>query len=151
MYTPTSLGERLGVSSGCICFCAYSPSAKMSLTPSPLVDKFLSFINQSPTPFHAVSNAIKRLEGAGFDRLKEREEWKGKLKKGGKYYVTRYSTSYLCLEHFIFARSPTILSPSLKLIDHFFFFFSFYQKSKLYWLSGFLLLFLAMKICGRPQ
>jgi aspartyl aminopeptidase len=58
-------------------------------TANAIVDKFLTFINQSPTPFHAVSNAINRLESAGFKRLKERDQWTGNIQKGGKYYVTR--------------------------------------------------------------
>jgi len=63
--------------------------------PAAIVDKFLTFINQSPTPFHAVSNAINRLESAGFKRLKERDQWNGSLKKGGKYYVTRNQSSII--------------------------------------------------------
>ncbi|KAG0149459.1 hypothetical protein CROQUDRAFT_105001 [Cronartium quercuum f. sp. fusiforme G11] len=63
--------------------------------PPPLVEKFLNFINQSPTPFHAVANAVKRLESAGFRRLKEKEDWKGELQKGGKYFVTRNQSSII--------------------------------------------------------
>lgn len=63
--------------------------------PAAIVDKFLTFINQSPTPFHAVSNAINRLESAGFKRLKERDQWNDSLKKGGKYYVTRNQSSII--------------------------------------------------------
>jgi aspartyl aminopeptidase len=33
--------------------------------------RFLSFLNASPTPFHAVHNAIVRLEKAGFQKLLE--------------------------------------------------------------------------------
>ncbi|MBW0461947.1 hypothetical protein O181_001662 [Austropuccinia psidii MF-1] len=68
----------------------------MLYPPSPaVVDKFLSFVNQSPTPFHAVSNAVKRLESAGFIRLKEREDWSSQVKKTGKYYVTRNQSSII--------------------------------------------------------
>ncbi|PLW10507.1 hypothetical protein PCASD_16647 [Puccinia coronata f. sp. avenae] len=64
-------------------------------TANAIVDKFLTFINQSPTPFHAVSNAINRLESAGFKRLKERDQWTGNIQKGGKYYVTRNQSSII--------------------------------------------------------
>ncbi|KAA1078633.1 hypothetical protein PGTUg99_001054 [Puccinia graminis f. sp. tritici] len=64
-------------------------------SPPTIVDKFLTFINQSPTPFHAVSNAIKRLESAGFKRLKERDQWNGLIQKGGKYFVTRNQSSII--------------------------------------------------------
>ena len=32
--------------------------------------RFLSFVNASPTPFHAVANAAARLEGAGFTKVR---------------------------------------------------------------------------------
>lgn len=31
--------------------------------------RFLTFVNASPTPFHAVRNAVVRLEGAGFRKV----------------------------------------------------------------------------------
>lgn len=61
----------------------------------PIIETFLNFINHSPTPFHAVSNAIKRLDSAGFERLKEKDDWTSLLKKGGKYYVTRNQSSII--------------------------------------------------------
>lgn len=63
--------------------------AQLYPPPPPLVEKFLTFINNSPTPFHAVANAVKRLEGVGFKRLKEKDDWKEELERGGKYFVTR--------------------------------------------------------------
>jgi aspartyl aminopeptidase len=48
----------------------------------------LSFINASPTPYHAAMEASTRLEKAGFCRLKEEDEWN--IAPGGKYYFTRY-------------------------------------------------------------
>ncbi|KAI8450798.1 peptidase M18 [Phakopsora pachyrhizi] len=58
-----------------------------------VLESFINFINQSPTPFHAVSNAIKRLESVGFIRLRERDDWRNRLRKGGKYYITRNQSS----------------------------------------------------------
>ncbi|KAI0105527.1 aspartyl aminopeptidase-like protein [Nemania sp. FL0031] len=50
---------------------------------------FLDFVNASPTPYHAVREAIARLEKAGFTPIKERDNWSSTLKPGGKYYMTR--------------------------------------------------------------
>jgi aspartyl aminopeptidase len=54
----------------------------------PLADKFLKFVDASPSPFHAVSASIGALEAAGYKRLSERSEWTD-VKAGGRYYVTR--------------------------------------------------------------
>ncbi|MDF1690996.1 MAG: M18 family aminopeptidase [Zhongshania sp.] len=54
-------------------------------------DGLLSFLDQSPTPFHAVDTMLKRLRAAGFEVLDEREEWK--LKPGGRYFVVRNGSS----------------------------------------------------------
>lgn len=56
-------------------------------------EDFLSFVNASPTPFHAVASAKQRLEKAGFKLIKERESWSSTLKPGGKYYLTRNSST----------------------------------------------------------
>ncbi|XP_075516935.1 putative aspartyl aminopeptidase [Primulina tabacum] len=51
----------------------------------------VEFLNASPTAFHAVDEAKKRLRSAGFEQVSEREEWK--LQAGKKYFFTRnYST-----------------------------------------------------------
>ena len=52
-------------------------------------DGFIEFVNNSPSPFHAVEEARKRLIDAGYEELKERDNWKEKLKNNGKYYFTR--------------------------------------------------------------
>ncbi|KIM46291.1 hypothetical protein M413DRAFT_441377 [Hebeloma cylindrosporum] len=51
--------------------------------------RFLKFVNASPTPFHAVHNAALRLEKAGFQKIREKDEWEKALRPGGKYYFTR--------------------------------------------------------------
>lgn len=49
------------------------------------IDDFATFIQESPTAFHAVEAAAKRLKKAGFKELKLEEKWK--LEKGKAYYV----------------------------------------------------------------
>lgn len=54
---------------------------------------FIDFVNASPTPYHAVQSAIKRLTTAGFTEIKERDSWASTLHPGGKYYLTRNGSS----------------------------------------------------------
>lgn len=54
---------------------------------------FLSFVNASPTPFHAVESAKQRLLKAGFSEIKERDPWASTVKKGGRYFLTRNGSS----------------------------------------------------------
>ena len=53
--------------------------------------KLISFIQSSPTSFHAIETIEKEL--AGFTRLSEREAWR--LQPGGKYFVTRNRSSVI--------------------------------------------------------
>lgn len=46
-----------------------------------------SFIDRSPTPYHAVREVTRRLEGTGFTELLEAETWA--LEAGSKRYVVR--------------------------------------------------------------
>ncbi|KAJ8436758.1 hypothetical protein Cgig2_030116 [Carnegiea gigantea] len=56
-----------------------------------IASDLVDFLNASPTAFHAVEEAKRRLKEAGFEQLSEREDWK--LQPGKKYYFTRnYST-----------------------------------------------------------
>ena len=51
---------------------------------------FVSFVNASPTPFHAVQTAAAMLETAGFKRVDEGSNWDADLKPGSKVFYTRY-------------------------------------------------------------
>lgn len=51
------------------------------------VNKLIDFINESPTPFHAVEAMKKRLVQNGFEEIFEENKWK--LVSGGKYFVIR--------------------------------------------------------------
>ncbi|CAG9460023.1 unnamed protein product [Pedinophyceae sp. YPF-701] len=49
--------------------------------------ELIKFLNDSWTPFHAVTSTIAILEAAGFKPLNERGPWE--VVPGGKYYLTR--------------------------------------------------------------
>lgn len=55
----------------------------------------MSFLNSSPTPYHAVDNVKSKLSKNGFQELSERVNWSGKVLKGGKYFVTRNASSII--------------------------------------------------------
>jgi len=59
--------------------------------PTDLPDDLLRFIQVSPTPFHAVAEAIARLEAAGYQRLDEAAHWN--VAPGAKVYVVRADSS----------------------------------------------------------
>src|SRR5690554_5189670 len=73
----------------------------MTHTPAPVDDsvrddfnqRLLSFLGASPTPFHAVANIAKALDGAGFVRLDESRQWH--LAEGERYYCTRNGSSVI--------------------------------------------------------
>ncbi|KAJ3788818.1 aspartyl aminopeptidase [Lentinula aff. detonsa] len=61
----------------------------LSSTVPEAASRLLSFVNTSPTPFHAVQTAVQRLEKVGFSKLKESDSWDKAVKPGGKYFFTR--------------------------------------------------------------
>jgi len=61
------------------------------VTSKALTDDFLNFLNDSPTPFHAVANMAYRLETAGFTRLREQDDWR--LEDDARYYIVRNGSS----------------------------------------------------------
>jgi aspartyl aminopeptidase len=66
------------------------------------VDDLLSFIDRSPTPYHAVVEARQRLEAADYSRLEESELWS--LSPGDRRYVVRAGGSLAAFE--VGATSP---------------------------------------------
>ena len=46
-----------------------------STVTDPVLTDLLAFLGDSPTPFHAVANAVTRLEAAGFRALAETDDW----------------------------------------------------------------------------
>jgi aspartyl aminopeptidase len=59
------------------------------------VRDLLDFIDASPTPYHAVSEAIRRLEAAGFRELPEADLWS--FSPGDRWYLSRSDGSLLAL------------------------------------------------------
>ncbi|XP_040985718.1 probable aspartyl aminopeptidase isoform X2 [Juglans microcarpa x Juglans regia] len=53
----------------------------------------IEFLNASPTAFHAIDEAKKRLVAAGYEQVLEREDWK--LEVGKKYFFTRNYSSII--------------------------------------------------------
>lgn len=58
-----------------------------------ITKELLSFIEKSPTAFHAVKAMADELEKHDFQELKEEDAWK--IQKGGKYFVTRNHSSLI--------------------------------------------------------
>jgi aspartyl aminopeptidase len=52
-----------------------------------------AYINESPSPYHAVLETLRRLEAVGFTRLHETDDWQ--LKPGDARYVTRADSSVI--------------------------------------------------------
>ncbi|MDY0221863.1 MAG: M18 family aminopeptidase [Desulfobacterium sp.] len=60
-----------------------------------------SFIDNSPTPFHAVKSMAEELKAKGFIHLDEADAWN--LEPGGRYCITRNES---CLIAFIMGHTP---------------------------------------------
>lgn len=59
-------------------------------------NEFIEFVNNLPTPYHAVSTVKSILSKAGFTEIDERSDWqKIPLEKNGKYFVTRNASSLI--------------------------------------------------------
>lgn len=56
-----------------------------------LVSDLLSFLGESPTPYHAVANAMTRLAAAGFEAIHESDDW-GALSPG-RYMMSHGGSS----------------------------------------------------------
>lgn len=54
------------------------------------------FLDESPSPYHAVENLRKKLEQAGYTPLDPREKWD--LAPGGKYYLLRNDSAIIAMQ-----------------------------------------------------
>lgn len=61
-----------------------------------LINELLEFIEKSPVSYFASHNIADMLDKAGFERLKEEEEWK--INKGRGYYVERNQSSIIAFK-----------------------------------------------------
>jgi len=72
------------------------PKENIDMDNAPITDfnqNLLSFLDKSPTPFHAVAAMSECLENNDFQKLDELESW-GQL-SAGKYYITRNESSLI--------------------------------------------------------
>ena len=58
-----------------------------------LAERFLKFVDGSPSPFHAVLKSKQILVDNGFKMLSEKDSWQGRLEQGGKYFFTRNAST----------------------------------------------------------
>jgi len=58
-------------------------------------EAFIDFIDESVTTYHACEFFKRELSEAGYVPLSEKENWVSKLKAGGKYFVTRNTSSII--------------------------------------------------------
>ena len=65
------------------------------------VQDLLDFIDNSPSPWHATTSIVKKLQSFGFQRLQENAAWS--LTKGGRYYVLRDDSSIVA---FVLGQKP---------------------------------------------
>ncbi len=63
-----------------------------------LNDGLLKFLNNSPTPFHAVVSMVNELKSNGFEALNEKDKWD--LEAGQGYYLTRNDSSIIAFRYF---------------------------------------------------
>ena len=56
-------------------------------------NKLIAFLNNAPTPFHAVKEMSQVLCEQGFTALNEADVWN--IGQGGKYFVTRNDSSLI--------------------------------------------------------
>ncbi len=57
------------------------------------VQRLTDFLDQSPTPFHAVAAMSRKLTESGFEQLSDSQSWD--LEEGGRYFVTRNDSAII--------------------------------------------------------
>ncbi|MFT6386654.1 MAG: aspartyl aminopeptidase [Cellvibrionaceae bacterium] len=62
-----------------------------------LTNGLLTFLGQSPTPFHAVATMTKHLLDSGFEKLNEADQWS--LTSGKGYFLTRNDSSIIAFRY----------------------------------------------------
>ena len=84
-----------------------------------LIPRLCTFLDASPTPFHAVASVKAQLTAAGYAELREDDAWH--LEPEGRYFVTRNDSALIAFRSpGRFPEGPTLIgahtdSPALKL------------------------------------
>jgi aspartyl aminopeptidase len=60
------------------------------------LDGLMSFISDSPTPFHAVASMVSQFRAAGYSQLDVSDTWQ--LEAGGRYFITRNDSTILAFQ-----------------------------------------------------
>ena len=60
------------------------------------MEKLISFLNNSISPYHAVNSLEQELIKKGFKKVNEKDTWK--LTKGGTYYLIKDQTSLIAFK-----------------------------------------------------
>ena len=63
---------------------------------STYLNGLMSFINNSPTPFHAVASMASQLKTAGYCQLEVADQWH--LEAGGQYFITRNDSTIVAFQ-----------------------------------------------------
>ncbi len=61
-----------------------------------MINQFLSYIQRSPSAFHAVEELKKQLSANGYTELNEMQAWA--IEQGGKYFVTRNRSAVIAFQ-----------------------------------------------------
>ncbi|KAI1084218.1 aminopeptidase I zinc metalloprotease-domain-containing protein [Whalleya microplaca] len=67
----------------------------MTTKPEAFTEPFCRFLQENPTIFHAVDYFTSKATSVGFEELPARDDWAGKVRPGGKYFVTRNGSSVI--------------------------------------------------------
>ena len=73
------------------------------MTPEKFNRELFTFINNSPTPFHAVAVMEENLREKGFISLDEKNTWN--LDSNGRYYITRNGSALIA---FVMGEKPPL-------------------------------------------
>ncbi|TWU72246.1 hypothetical protein ED733_000772 [Metarhizium rileyi] len=63
--------------------------------PEAFTKPFCDFLQENPTVFHTVDYFKRKLSDCGFEELSARDSWSGKVRPGGKYWVTRNGSTII--------------------------------------------------------
>ena len=87
--------NKLPLNAGLLKFDSLRLYMSGNMPSSKAAQDFITFVNDSPSPYHAVQGVRERLEAAEFEHILEREDWSSKCRPGGKYYLTRNASTIL--------------------------------------------------------